>query len=224
MSSNYNRYNEDDDDFGFGNREKSSYSRDDQNELAELQKKIGQKEEESLESTYRALRSLNEAQETGTKTAAELVRQGEQLDNIEEKLDDIDNTLSSTQKNINQIKSIFGGFKNRFLGGSKSSNNIKEKEKKELEKKKAQSISKSSSFNTAKPSAEHAIITGSDREKEINNNLDQMSLGLSALNSLARDMKFELERQDPMIQRITKKSESTHARIEDQDRQMKKIK
>ena len=81
-----------------------------------------------------------------------MVRQGEQLDNIEEKLDDIDSTLSTTQKNINQIKSIFGGFKNRFMGSSKSSNNIKEKEKKELEKKKAQSISKSSSFNTAKPS------------------------------------------------------------------------
>lgn len=58
----------------------------------------------------------------------------------------------------------------------------------------------------------------------MNSNLDQMSLGLTALNSLARDMKFELERQDPMIERITNKSEATHGRIEDQDRQMKKIK
>lgn len=80
------------------------------------------------------------------------MRQGEQLDNIEEKLDDIDNTLSTTQKNINQIKSIFGGFKNRFMSSSKSSNNIKEKEKKELERKKAQKIPNSSSFTTTKPS------------------------------------------------------------------------
>ena len=45
----------------------------------------------------------------------ELVRQGEKLSNIDQKLDEVDQTLTLTQKNINQIKSVFGGIKNRFL-------------------------------------------------------------------------------------------------------------
>lgn len=63
-------YNNDDDDVGFGNRGTApSYSRDDEDELKKLQMKIGQIENQSLASTQRALRSLNEATETGTKTA-----------------------------------------------------------------------------------------------------------------------------------------------------------
>ena len=40
------------------------------------------------------------------------------MNNIDQKLDEVDHTLTQTQKNINQIKSIFGGLKNRFFGGS----------------------------------------------------------------------------------------------------------
>ncbi len=68
------------------------------------------------------------------------------------------------------------------------------------------------------------MITGSDREKEINKNLDEMSLGLKSLNSLANDMKRELDRQNPLIENITRKSEATHQRIDEQDKQMKRIK
>ena len=47
----------------------SGHLRDDDGELKNLQKRIGQVENESLDSTNRALRALNEAQETGAKTA-----------------------------------------------------------------------------------------------------------------------------------------------------------
>lgn len=74
--SNYNRSNpfdDDDDDIGFGNRGapvKSAYSKDSSDELAKIQARIARTEDESLESTQRALRALNEAQDTGAKTAA----------------------------------------------------------------------------------------------------------------------------------------------------------
>lgn len=190
---------------------------------------MGQVENDSVESTQRALRSLNEAQETGTKTAAELVRQGEQLNNVDQKLDDVDQTLTATQKNINQIKSIFGGFKNRFMGSGSNSAKSTEKfnkdrqiNQKEIKRTLADTSSKSANKIAEKPQFE--TITGSDREKELNGNLDAMSSGLKNLNSLALDMKFELERQNPLIERITDKSDRTHTKIDAQDKQMARIK
>ena len=149
----------------------------------------------------------------------ELVRQGEQLDNINKKLDDVDQTLTATQKNINQIKSIFGGFKNKFMGKSSSTNLIKE----DAKKKPMPTSSSSNSFQNQNR-AENVAITGSDREKEIYKNLDEMSSGLTHLNSLAKAMTFELDRQDPLIGNITAKSERTHAKIDSQNDQMKRIK
>lgn len=61
-----NPFNSNDDDVQFGNRNKRS---NDNDELNQLQQRIGHVENESLESTYRALRSLNETREIGVKTA-----------------------------------------------------------------------------------------------------------------------------------------------------------
>ena len=52
----------------------------------------------------------------GVDTAEELVRQGEQLNNVERKVDDIDGDLKTSQKHLNNIKSIFGGIKNWWTG------------------------------------------------------------------------------------------------------------
>ena len=73
MNSRSNPFGDDEDDIGFGNRGapvKSAYSRDNGDELKRLQAQITRTENESLESTQRALRALNEAQDTGAKTAA----------------------------------------------------------------------------------------------------------------------------------------------------------
>lgn len=229
--SNYNRSNpfdDDDDDIGFGNRGapvKSAYSKDSSDELAKIQARIARTEDESLESTQRALRALNEAQDTGAKTAAELVRQGEQLNGLEDKLDDIDHTLTTTQKNINKIKSVFGGIKNSFMfrGSGQPPKAEMSKGEKKLIKENNARLTASQSENNIRPAA-FETITGSDREKDINSNLDEMSRGLKNLNSLALDMKFELERQDPLIKRITDKSEKVHTKIKAQEWDMKRIK
>ena len=44
-------------------------------------------------------------------------RQGEKLANVENKLDGMNSTLNQTQRNLNNIKSVFGGIKNWFHGG-----------------------------------------------------------------------------------------------------------
>ena len=48
----------------------------------------------------------------------ELLRQGEQLDNTERKITDINQTTKVTQRHLNSIKSVFGGMKNWWYGRS----------------------------------------------------------------------------------------------------------
>ena len=43
-----------------------------------------------------------------------LVRQGEQLRKVDTQLDDINASTVQTQRNLNNIKSVFGGIKNYF--------------------------------------------------------------------------------------------------------------
>lgn len=59
----------DDDDIKFGNRNQNNSRLNPNEELDKIQQSIGRVENESLESTYRALRSLNETREIGVKTA-----------------------------------------------------------------------------------------------------------------------------------------------------------
>lgn len=47
----------------------------------------------------------------------ELLVQGDQLDNIERRTDEITNTMTATQKHLNNIRSMFGGVKNFFSRG-----------------------------------------------------------------------------------------------------------
>lgn len=84
--------------------------------------------------------------------------------------------------------------------------------------------SSQSGFQTAPLKKEDfATITGSDREAELNQNLEALSAGLGRLKNLGIDMQKELERQDPLIDRLNSKTDSTQQRIENQNTQMKKL-
>lgn len=77
-------------------------------------------EERTLQSTNNSLGLLHESEQVGILTAEELVKQREQLENIEENLDIINSTMRTSQKHINSLKSIFGGIKNYFSKGGQA--------------------------------------------------------------------------------------------------------
>ncbi|KAK7087788.1 synaptosomal-associated protein 29-like [Littorina saxatilis] len=84
----------------------------------QLSRMVNESEDRQLESTQRAIASLYESEAMGNVTAEELLRQREVIQNIEKKTDDINTTLTTSQKHINNIKSVFGGIKN-WWGGKK---------------------------------------------------------------------------------------------------------
>ncbi|GFR07628.1 synaptosomal-associated protein 29 [Trichonephila clavata] len=63
-------------------------------------------EERTLQSTNNSIGLLHESEQVGILTAEELVKQREQLENIEENLDFINSTMRTSQKHINSLKNF----------------------------------------------------------------------------------------------------------------------
>lgn len=77
-------------------------------------------EEKTLLSSNRSLGLLYETERVGTATAEELARQREQLENTSVQLDNINRNLRDSQKHLNGLKSIWGGFRNYLAGNQRS--------------------------------------------------------------------------------------------------------
>ena len=130
----------------------------------------------------------------------------------------MDHELNMTQKHVNSLKSIFGGIKNRFARNK----NPKKNELPDFKSSSSSTISRKI-VQTAQQKADFVPLTGSDREKETFKNLEEMSVGLSHITSLAKDMSNELDRQNYTIERITDKTDKTKAKMDFQHHQMKRV-
>ncbi|RTG80258.1 uncharacterized protein DC041_0000927, partial [Schistosoma bovis] len=65
-------------------------------------------------SQQRALSSIYNSEQIGVAAAQELIEQGEKLNRAEQKLEEISELQKDSQKKINTLSSVFGGFKNIF--------------------------------------------------------------------------------------------------------------
>ncbi|XP_071116015.1 synaptosomal-associated protein 29-like [Haliotis cracherodii] len=252
-----NPFEDDDDgDMAFGGsswKANQQNTSNDANERREqLMRQIDESEARQLESTRRALASIYESEDTGIQTAEELSRQAETLNNIEKKTDDVNRTLTSSQKHLNNIKSVFGGIKN-WWSGSKDPNPLpptKSEPKASPLKTKVDTYRDSqdtysskgvdaSGFyddndidsrfmagarNTGGPRQQMVHrITNSAQEDAMDENLGLMSDGMARLKNLAMDMGDEIGRQNDQLDRINVKTDRALPRLENQNKQMKKI-
>ncbi|XP_064625189.1 synaptosomal-associated protein 29-like isoform X2 [Lineus longissimus] len=254
---NANPFYEDDDDFSFGNVGRSSgtssgrgygASRNDEfgddpvlSRRAQLQQEMAESKERQMVSQQRALASLNESERMGVATAEELVRQGEQLDNVERKTADINASMKTSQKHINNIKSIFGGFKNWF-GGSKP------EQEKEIPKRESglkafvenSDIDRSAAPHPVEAMRERDAYRSSDRyrdemdaqkmrkpgdryEEQFDSNLGMMSDNLARLKNMGLGMTDEIEAQTEQIGRITGEVDRADSNVYGQTKQIYKI-
>lgn len=123
-----------DDDFGFGKTRDPYDSRKDPfaesagdedttrplSRYEQLQQQKQASMSRQLQGTQRALASIYDSEQIGVATAEELVRQGEQLDNVDNNLDKINSDMKTSQRHLNSIKSVFGSVKNWWAGKDKA--------------------------------------------------------------------------------------------------------
>ena len=156
--------------------------------------------------------------------------------NINEVLDDVEHGLKKTDKNVRKLnRGFFHGFITDFFVKEDDKNGkpkikiTKDKSTKDAsdewkymdqQQQQQRNVSLVGKVNGGK--VEPSVITGSDREKEMNDNLDEMSKGLNMLANMAQDMSFELDKQNKLIERIEPKVNKTQSQINSQNSVMKK--
>ncbi|NXQ36247.1 SNP29 protein, partial [Alaudala cheleensis] len=216
-----------------------------------LQQEVLRRTAATADSTTRSLSLLYESERIGVAASEELVRQGEALKRTEQMVDKMDQDLKTSQRHINSIKSVWGGLVNYFKAKPPESKpeqngapeyyaNSRLKEamisSKEQESKYQESHPNLRKLDNSDNDFNKAdLVSSGERDaypknqqlrayhQKIDTNLDEMSSGLSRLKSLALGLQTEIEEQDDMLDRLTKKVETLDVNIKNTDRKVRQL-
>ncbi|TFK13986.1 tRNA pseudouridine synthase-like 1 [Platysternon megacephalum] len=203
------------------------------NKQRHLQQEVLRRAQATEASTNRSLSLIYESEQIGVATSEELVRQGEALKRTERMVDKMDQDLKISQRHINSIKSVFGGFVNYFKskppetkpeqnGAPEYQGNSRLKEamvfSKEQESKYEEShpnlrklrnsdydFSGTNSESSVQPDVYPKNQHLRAYHQKIDSNLDDMSSGLGRLKNLALGLQTEIDEQDDVLDRLTGK-------------------
>lgn len=102
----------------------STRDKDLKGKRSEFTEERHQIEERTLLNSKESLSLICESEKIGLKTAQELIRQRETLNNVEVKLESMNDSLKVSQKHLTSMKSIFSGFKSLFSRNSGTESGI----------------------------------------------------------------------------------------------------
>ncbi|KAJ1346403.1 Soluble NSF attachment protein 29 [Parelaphostrongylus tenuis] len=193
--------------------------------------------QESLDSTERSRRHLENSEKIGAQTAQDLLEQREKLEKTERNLDEIHKTTQLTQRNLNSLKSVFGGFlKNKFTRKPQDTPEIPQSKSASRLGDTVNEISKSGGSSDSLPGSVGAQTTLGESSRnaikgtrweamdnQIDENLDAMSNNLRNLQRLGLELGREVDEQNQMLDRIHTKAVRNEAVVRVQDKQMQKI-
>lgn len=246
MSKSHNPFDEDEDeDFKPVNwNDPPERRREESDGPRSLQQEVMHRAQKTVDSSNRSLSLMYESEKVGTETAEELMRQGEALKRSEKMVDKMEQDMKISQKHINSIKSIFSGFTNYFRAKPaetppengahdyKASSKLQEAlaSSKEQEDRyqathpnllKSDTLESSSNVGTARSGYTHKNQFLQDYNKKVDDNLDEMSLGLGRLKNLAMGLQSEIDEQDDTIDRLGGKIDKLDLNIKTTDKRIR---
>lgn len=159
-------------------------------------------EERIIESLERSIRSLEESRELGSETMITVYEQGWKIDNINHKLDEIDDNIKESNRLLRGIKSFMSAFINKVTPSRK-------KRKKPVVSQSMPNLPQS-----------QGVVPSSDEENETDvpksradECLDRMSDLLSDLHQMGLELNDELSVQNEKLDEINKKAEDENEDI-----------
>ncbi|XP_043494682.1 synaptosomal-associated protein 29 [Polistes fuscatus] len=212
------------------------------NELESKRQQLMQRrkeiEERTIHSSERSISLLRDSEQIGAATAEELIRQREQLERTEKRLDDINSALRFSQKHIQGIKSVFGSLKNYLSGKSLDTPVPSTKLPESTSFGSTSSPTLSNSLDQVQtnmannhPSLKLQGLLDDDEDQRISSsknnitkvleqNLDEMSGSLARLKGLAIGLSEEIDSQNDLIDNITDKAERTDITLQKQNKDL----
>ncbi|XP_030074565.1 synaptosomal-associated protein 29 [Microcaecilia unicolor] len=215
-----------------------------------LQQEVMRRTEATVDSTNRSLSLIYESEKIGVDTSEELIRQGEALRRTERMVDKMEQDLKTSQRHINNIKSVFGGFVNYFKAKppevppvqngapeARASSKLQEaiSTSKEQESKYEASHPKLRNLDTTGFDASASGVSTSSSStdcypknqqlrnyhQKIDKNLDDISSGLGRLKGLALGLQTEIDEQDDLITQVTGKVDRLDLNIKTTDKRIR---
>ncbi|XP_011354239.1 synaptosomal-associated protein 29 isoform X2 [Pteropus medius] len=209
-----------------------------------LRQEVMRKAESMAASTSRSLSLMYESEKIGVASSEELVRQRGVLERTEKMVDKMDQDLKTSQKHINSIKSVFGGFVNYFKSKpaetsleqngtvtSLPNNRLKEaistsKEQEAQYQASHPNLRKLNDSGTSSTVSTDAYPKNPHLRayyQKVDNNLDELSMGLSRLKNIGLGMQTEIEEQDDIIDRLTTKVDKLDVNIKSTERKVRQL-
>ncbi|KAJ1093783.1 hypothetical protein NDU88_006875 [Pleurodeles waltl] len=257
MSRSYNPFDEDeDDDFRSAKWRQPSNVSDDSAEKQHqgpvdkqraLQQEVMRRAAATVDSSDRCVSLVYESEQVGVETAEELVRQGEALKRTERMVDSMEHELKTSQRHINNIKSVFGGFVNYFkpkpaeppaaaaapeytpnnrlqdaVSAGKGQEANYQASHPNLRKLNTDECSNNAAgaSSSSQPYPKNQVLR--DYHQKVDNNLDVMSSGLGRLKNLALGLQNEIDDQDVILGRLTTKVDKVDLNIQRTDQKIRK--
>lgn len=181
-------------------------------ELAAIRAQTLRAQDDTLESSRSAVRQLKDTVQVGEATKTKLYQQGEQLDRIEQSATRADENAQQSYESARDLHKHKGilpfSIKQMFTGKKKKREDEElKKRNKQLEKERLEAGSGLDAGTTGKTQSGGLAQKqyADEKEREIDENLDEMSSHLAILKGQAQEMNTELDRQAVTI----KKTEAT---------------
>ena len=183
-------------------------------------------EKRILDSSSRSLRLVEESKDIACKAEEELQSQEESLLRTEATLDQINGDMDIANRQITSLKSIWGTIGNYFrkpLQPKKPdvpAGDVEKKQYSETKSKTEQAVASGMGWEDSKD-VYHSRPQNVDAT--VNKNLDAVMAGLTELKGHALLLGETLDRQDDIIHRVTYKATMADKKIEESDRNVRKI-
>lgn len=177
--------------------------------------------DKSRDATRRMVALVEESKAVGIDTMDELVRQGEQLDQIENNLDDIAFGVAKSEKNLDEMNKCCGLFTLPWKRWKKFDRTAAYKDA--FDEKRVAKREKAAAKEAEKAAAAHQPSKGitqaqqgpyvqrvmnDSREDEMEDNLKIVGAGVEMLKGMALDFGTTIDKQNAQIENITAKGEA----------------
>lgn len=195
-------------------------------ELQAILTETRQVQQDTVQSSRNAVKTLQETIVVADRTKTELDAQGEQLRHIGETAERADEHAQDSYDKARELHRYKGfmpfSVKQWFTGGKKKDADSEYiKQQKSLDKTAEKLARKQAQADGAVVGDEKGSSpTGDAAEDEINQNLDEMSRGLAHLKGVGQDMQTEITQQNVDIDRIKATTEHTDYTITSANRKI----
>lgn len=184
---------------------------------------------DSINKTQEILRLLDDSQNNGSKSLELLDKQYEQLEKINNTHDTINANLDKSSTILGKIKYFF--FPRKVTNIEKINNNVNNINSNNITD--SSNINNSTNINNSininKLTKNKSISIKSNEfvdktlEDQIDNNIDEINIGVSNLKNIALEMNFALDRDNQLLDKINNKSEIVTTNMKKINKEINKL-